>query len=95
MSSPKCRVLYHSSAYRGNHRIHIKYSVCAYSGGLQKYLMIKQKQTADVQTQYLFDSFCLLIQSTDCFVILCFVPPEEIQTDVLLEAAHLEQLLML
>lgn len=24
--------------------------------------------------------------STDCFVILCFVPPEEIQTDVLLEA---------
>lgn len=92
MSSSKCRVLYHSSAYRGNQRNH---SVCAYGGGLQQYLMIKQKQTADAQTQYLFDSFCFLIQSTDCFVILCFVPPEEIQTDALLEAAHLERLLML
>lgn len=58
MSSPKCKLLHHSSAYGGNHRNHSNYSVCAHSGGLQQYLMIKQKQTADAQTQYLFDSFC-------------------------------------
>lgn len=95
MSSLKCKVLHHSSTYGGNHRNHSKYNVCAHSSGLQQYLMIKQKQTADAQTQYVFDSFCFLMLSTDCFVILCFVPPEKIKTDVLLEAAHLERLLML